>query len=175
MTFQQFGENIEALSRRGDEQTQLPGDDFRNNAHRFQPIDKTFAEAEQFDAVIGHYAYALDVQTVLERETDASFKDIGPRACSVDRFHRGRCFIPDPSQRDKASDNAFARIRLEAINPTMLIRKPFPDREQQSRNDMHVAVGKRRDLCHLAIPGIAERRSIRVFPMGLVQGINGVT
>ncbi len=60
-------------------------------------------------------------------------------------------------------------VGLQAIDPHRLVRQALPDRQQQPRDDVEIAVGKGRNLDEFPLPGFGEGDAIGPFPVRLVQ------
>ena len=90
------------------------------------------------------------------------------KAC-IGRQRRGagRGRARDPGRRDLAADDALAVVGLEPIDARRFIRQALPDRQQQTGDDVDLAVGELRHVGELGLPGAREGLAVGLAPMGL--------
>ena len=64
----------------------------------------------------------------------------------------------------KPADDAFAGIGLQAIDPHGLVRQPLPDRQQQSGDDVKIAVRESGNLGEFPLPGLGKGGTVGLVP-----------
>ncbi len=114
------------------------------------------------------------MQPLGEIEDRAAFDQRGisgiRRQAAVDATGRS---IGSPCRRDPATDDAFALVGLEPIDPGGVLRQALPDRQQKPSHHMQDAVGELRHLCQFRVPGRGEGSLVRLAPMGLIHCPHG--
>ena len=132
-----------------------------------QPVAHGVGEAGQLDAVRAHHAHAAKLKVLGKIEHGLAVEQCHKCGIGRERHGAGLDRSRDPYGRDPATDDTLAGIGLEPIHARGFIREALPDRQQQTGNDMDLAIGELRHVRDLCRPGPSEGLAVGFLPMGL--------
>jgi len=173
MPFEEARQHCLSVIGGRDEEPDLPGDHFGEQAEGSQPVAHAVGEAGELDAIVVHHPHPPQRHVAGKGNDRRASEQRLPHLCGSDDLRLVEPEIPanprEPFRRDQTADDTLALVGLKTIDPAIILRQQFPDGQQEAGDHMHGRDGKFREIGDLSVPCGGEDLLVRFLPVRFLE------